>query len=312
MPKNNALKPVKLPMDIKFGKPPKTEFKNNLEAIHVDLIYGPTLSELNRFIPYFVDATWTEDPIRYQSTNGRNKYIDEMFKGLCLPQSREIITLIFRIRGISLQEVTHILRHRMATFAADCSGDKWWSEKDCLVPQAIENSPEFYERYKKIVEDSKKLYCDMIDSKKISIMDARSILTRNLETFYYMKIDLGNLIAFINQRMDVQIQPETDNILAYEFTSRLVGLYGHHIADCIRFDNPSRFYQNMARTGKATNLYFPEDCVDNFEWNENDFIYQCKRDELNGTGQEQERVFKKMQKEYFKEFKRYGIKVPEV
>jgi hypothetical protein len=39
----------------------------------------------------------------------------------------------------------------------------------------------------------------------------------------------------------------------------------------------------MARTGKATNLYFPDSDSDKFEWNENDFIYQCKRDEMNGT-----------------------------
>jgi hypothetical protein len=39
----------------------------------------------------------------------------------------------------------------------------------------------------------------------------------------------------------------------------------------------------MARTGKATNLYFPDEDSDKFMWNENDFIYQCKRDELNGT-----------------------------
>ena len=41
----------------------------------------------------------------------------------------------------------------------------------------------------------------------------------------------------------------------------------------------------MARTGKATNLYFPDGDSDKFEWNENDFIYQCTRDEMNGTNE---------------------------
>jgi thymidylate synthase (FAD) len=41
----------------------------------------------------------------------------------------------------------------------------------------------------------------------------------------------------------------------------------------------------MARTGKATNLYFPDEDSDIFEWNENDFIYQARRDELNGTNE---------------------------
>lgn len=311
MPKNNNLEPVKLPMDLKFGKCPKTRFENNLTAIHVDLVKGPTLNEIKEWIPYFVDATWTEHPCQKLDEASKDKYISELFKGLCLPTARETITFVLRIRGISLQEVTHILRHRLCSFSADCSGDKWWSEKDCLVPESIQNSPEFYERYKKIVEESKQLYCDMIDSKEISIMDARSILTRNLETFYYMKIDLGNMVAFINQRKDVQIQPQTDNILAYEFTKILCNLYGNYVADLVSFANPSPFYQKMARTGKATNLYFPEPEVDNFDWNENDFIYQCRREEMNGTNPTDEKsIFTKLQIYYFDIFNKYGIKLP--
>ena len=44
-------------------------------------------------------------------------------------------------------------------------------------------------------------------------------------------------------------------------------------------------YVTMARTGKATNLYFPDKDSDIFSWNENDFIYQARRDELNGTNE---------------------------
>ena len=312
MPKNNNLEPVKLPMDIKFDKPPRTEFKDNLQSIHVDLMQGPDLHDIMRWIPNFIDATWTEDPRDILPQEVKNNYVKEMFEGKALPGARETINFVFRIRGISLQEVTHILRHRMATFSADCSGDKWWSEKDCLVPEAISNSPEFYKRYKKIVEESKQLYCDMIDSKMISIMDARSILTRNLETFYYMRIDLGNLIAFINQRKDVQIQPQTDNILAYEFTRILCDQFGSLVSKIISFDNPSPFYQKMARTGRATNLYFPEPEVDRFEWNENDFIYQCRREELNGEYPKEihSTVFKRLQIKYFNYFYRFGIMLP--
>lgn len=312
MPKNNNLDPVKLPMDIKFNKPPQTEFKDNLESIHIDLMEGPCISDIMGWIPKFIDATWSEDPCGVLSQEVKYNYVKEMFEGKALPGARETINFVFRIRGISLQEVTHILRHRMATFSADCSGDKWWSEKDCLVPEAISNSPEFYKRYKKIVEESKQLYCDMIDSKMISIMDARSILTRNLETFYYMRIDLGNLIAFINQRKDVQIQPQTDNILAYEFTRILCDQFGSLVSKIVSFDNPSPFYQKMARTGRATNLYFPEPEVDRFEWNENDFIYQCRREELNGEYPKEihSTVFKRLQIKYFNYFYRFGIMLP--
>ena len=125
-------------------------------------------------------------------------------------------------------------------------------------------------------------------------------------------IDLGNLIAFINQRKDVQIQPQTDNILAYEFTRILCDQFGSLVSKIISFDNPSPFYQKMARTGRATNLYFPEPEVDRFEWNENDFIYQCRREELNGEYPKEihRTVFKRLQIKYFNYFYKFGIMLP--
>ena len=59
----------------------------------------------------------------------------------------------------------------------------------------------------------------------------------------------------------------------------------------IDIHQPSYFYIKMARTGKATNLYFPDADSDKFEYNENDFIYQCTRDQLNGTNPGAENKF---------------------
>lgn len=122
----------------------------------------------------------------------------------------------------------------------------------------------------------------MIDSKQISIMDARYILPRCLDTFYYMRINLKDVIYFIKQRIDKQIQPETDNIIAYQMYCAILEQYP--VANgLIDIHQPSYFYMKMARTGKATNLYYPDADSDKFEWNENDFIYQNYRDEMNGT-----------------------------
>lgn len=93
MPKNNNLEPVKLPMDLKFGKCPKTRFENNLTAIHVDLVKGPTLNEIKEWIPYFVDATWSEHPCQKLDEATKDEYISELFKGLCLPTAREQLLL---------------------------------------------------------------------------------------------------------------------------------------------------------------------------------------------------------------------------
>ena len=294
MPKNNTLEPVELPMVLRFGEKPKTEFKNNLDSIKVTLMQAPTMDDLRKYLPGFANATWSEAPDDYDnlSIEKKDELIRDVFLGKTLPTALETINLNFRIEGISLQEVTHIIRYRNASFSADCSGDKWWTNKAALVPNSIQNSngdnsnpfddDDFYSRYKEIVEMSKQLYCDMINSKKISIMDARYILPRCLETYYYMRISLKDALHFIKQRIDKQIQPETDNVIAYQMYCEILRQFpvANGIVD---IHTPSYFYINTARTGKATNLYFPDADSDKFEWNEKDFIYQCYRNEMNGT-----------------------------
>ena len=294
MPKNNTLEPVELPMVLRFGEKPKTEFKNNLDSIKVTLMQAPSMDDLRKYLPGFANATWSEAPDDYDnlSIEKKDELIRDVFLGKTLPTALETINLNFRIEGISLQEVTHIIRYRNASFSADCSGDKWWTNKAALVPNSIQNSngdnsnpfddDDFYSRYKEIVEMSKQLYCDMIDSKKISIMDARYILPRCLETYYYMRISLKDALHFIKQRIDKQIQPETDNVIAYQMYCEILRQFP--VANgIIDIHTPSYFYINTARTGKATNLYFPDADSDKFEWNEKDFIYQCYRNEMNGT-----------------------------
>ena len=312
MPKNNNLAPVRLPMKIGFNEKPTTKFVNNLDSINVKLLEAPPMDALRLYLVPFLEATWAINPLEstFLSLREKDKLIRECLEGKALPTALETINLVFLIEGISIQEVTHILRYRTASFSADCSGDKWWSHKDALVPNSIQNSTglceglpiecngydesiDFYQRYQKIVEASKQLYCDMIDSKEISIMDARSILPRCLDTFYFMRISLKDALHFIKQRIDKQIQPETDNVIAYQMYLLLLERFPV-MNGLIDIHAPSWFYSNMARTGKATNLYFPDADSDNFEWNENDFIYQCRRDEMNGTDPGAENMFNKV------------------
>jgi len=292
MPKNNKLPSVDLPMEQRWGEKPTTKFKNNLDSIVVRLIDFPTKIDLRSYLANFVNATWNDDPL--DGDFDVDTEIKKVFKGETLPTALETVNLVWLIQGISLQEVTHILRHRLASFSAECSGDKWWTHKNALVPNAVENSKEFYKRYQDIVKQAKQLYCDMIDSKKISIMDARYILPRCLETYYWMRMDLGTTLRFIKQRMDKQIQPETDNIIAYKMLTHLKIVYPEFMDGVVDIHSPSMFYVKTARTGKATNLYQPDADSDIFEWNENDFIYNCTRDKLNGTDEDAENLFNKI------------------
>lgn len=306
MPVNNNLKPMNPPIAFSFNEKPSTSYKNDLDAIKVSLIGAPTLLQISQFLPDFVLATFAKEPMsdefhdvvlpeeEFEVEVKAAKYLYETMKGERLPTALETVQLTFCIDGISIQEATHLIRQRLASFSADCSGEKSWAEKDALVPSAIENSPEFYERWKRIVEDSKELYCDMINSKEVSIMNARSILPRCLETFYFMSMPLNVALAFIRQRIDKQIQPETDNVIAYQMLTEICKVYPF-ISKVIDIHQPARYYVKTLRSGTNSIMYAPDKDSDVTEFNSSDIAYgERTRAEINGTDKklaEQNRPF---------------------
>lgn len=300
MPLNNNLKPKEFPMPIRFGEKPVTQFTNNLMNIGVELINAPTMRQLMTSCIPFANATWLDNPMKvesYYSTKEKELIMFHIFSGKILPTTMETIRVNFLIKGITIQEVTHILRYRRAVFSAECSGDKWWTHKTMVIPTAVQQSPEFVERYMKICEDAKQLYCDMIDSKEINIHDARYILPRAADTYYFMDMSLKDAITFIYDRVDKQIQPQSDNVIAYQMMTELITKYPMlvKVFGLNFLHQPSKFFIKTARQHRSTNWYCPDKDSDVFEYNEKDFVYGLKkRDEFLGTGQEKEDVFAKL------------------
>jgi len=309
MPKNNNLEPVKLPMEFRFGEEPDFEFVNDLENINVTLVDHTPWENIVKYLPGYVNATWSDEPGKHYDMKQTADDIEKAFTFKTLPSILETIRLTFRIEGISVQDVTHLIRHRTFAFSAQCTGDRWLTHHTAVVPESIQNSPEFYERYKKLTYECRKLYQEMIDSKKISIMDARLILNKNHDNFYYASCNFKDLLGFIKQRIDRQIQPKSDNIIAYQMWLSVCRVYPIAHLNIIDFEMPSWHYIKNARTGHATNLYFPEENSDIFEWNEKDFIYQAYREDINGTNPpEGPTIFQKMFDEYKKELESLATK----
>jgi len=294
MPQNPDLKPVTLPMDLKFDQKPKTEFYNNLNALRVELIDHPDRKQALNVAWHYVKATWADDP---DDTNPIGISRHEMSKNLedvlcfrALPTPMECLGFTFKLSGLSFQEVTHIIRHRAGSFAAQCTGDRDLRNDPAVIPEAIENSPDFVERYRKITQDAKQLYVDMTDSKEVSMMDARMILPKCMTSFYLMRLNLKDLLGFIRQRQDRQIQPAADNILAAYMAKELIKVLPE-ASVAIDFNKPDMHYIKTFRvpdgrggyTSRGTNLYWPEPKNDTFEYHPDDTIYQARREEVNGT-----------------------------
>jgi thymidylate synthase (FAD) len=293
MPINHDLDPIELPMKLKFGQDPSTEFFNNLSALKVELIDHPTRDQALNVAWQYVKATWADSP---DNTNPDGATYQEMSSNLedvlcfrALPTPMECLGFTFKLSGLSFQEVTHIIRHRAGSFAAQCTGDRDLRDDPAVVPEAVENSPEFLRRWKQIVLDSKQLYSDMTDSKAVSMMDARMILPKCMTSFYLMRLNLKDLLGFIKQRQDIQIQPAADNLLAAMMARELIKVLPEASAR-IDFNSPDMHYIKTFRIkqgdkwiSRGTNLYWPEPKNDKFEYHPNDTIYQSRREKINGT-----------------------------
>jgi len=285
MPQDTTLKPITLPMAIRFGERPQTEFVNSLDALKVELVDSPDPETIRHAVYCFVKSTWADKHVDYRAASHQDlsRTMEDVFGGRALPAAQELLGLTFLMGGIDTQTVTHLIRHRAGSFAAQCTGDRWLSHERSLVPGSIENSPEFFERWKRHVQEAKDLYVDMADSKKISLMDARHILPKCLETFYYMRMNIGDALRFVKQRQDKQIQPEEDNIIAALMAREILKVFPEaHVA--INLREPAWHYIKTFRNGTGTNLYWPdEDSEKHLTHHPDDTIYQATRDEMNGT-----------------------------
>jgi len=293
MPINKDLEPIELPMVLKFGQKPNTQFHNNLDALKVELVDHPTRQQAWNVAWHYVKATWADrpdiDPTAGVTDRELSKNLEDVFGGRTLPAPMECLGFTFRLSGLSFQEVTHIIRHRAGTFAAQCTGDRDLRDDDAVIPEPVENSPDFLRRWKKIVEESKELYAEMTDSKQVSMMDARLILPKCMTSFYYMRLPLKELIGFIYQRMDTQIQPAADNLLASKMAVEVAKVIPE-FTSVIDFSKPDMHYIKTFRVkegdkyvSRGTNLYWPIPKNDKFEFHPQDTIYQCTREEINGT-----------------------------
>ena len=312
MPKNTNLEPIHLPMELKFGRKSTTSYKNNLKALKVELIDAPTPEQARNVAWHYVKATWADDPNDvnpFEAPNAlKSKNLLDVLQFRALPTPMECLGFTFRLSGLSFQEVTHIIRHRAGSFAAQCTGDRDLRDDPAVVPESVENSPEFLERWCNLVNESKQLYADMTDSKVVSMMDARMILPKCLTSFYYMRLNLKDLIGFVRQRQDVQIQPAADNILAARMAIEACKVIPE-LTQVLNFNAPDMHYIKTFRVkegdkwiSRGTNLYWPETKNDTFEYHPQDTIYQARREELNGTHGSGEKVFTIMWRNLMEEF----------
>lgn len=207
------------------------KYVNDLVNIKVTLLNYTPYRVLEKYIPELVTATWNENIQEFRDTllpKDRDEIMKLCFDGKLIPTALKSIPVTVLIEGITTHDVTHLLRHSGLSFAADCTGDKYITDRPIIVPSFLNDCPDEYgERYIKLMEESYKLYDDICNNlgQKVHVQDARLVLPRTMETFYYVTGTLFDFIKFLQQRIDMQVQPKSDNILALKLYKELKKVY---------------------------------------------------------------------------------------
>ena len=235
------------------------EYVNDLANIKVTLLNYTPYKILERYIPELVTATWNENIEEFRKTllpKDKDEIMKLCFAGKLIPTALKSIPVTILIEGITTHDVTHLLRHSGLQFAADCTGDKYIVDRPIIIPSFLNDCPiEYVERYINIMKDSYKLYDDICNNlgSKVHIQDARLVLPRTMETFYYVTGSLFDFLNFLRQRIDMQVQPKSDNILALKIYKELKKVYPINIDLNAR----NNFYCNESEHELSSKWYSP-------------------------------------------------------
>lgn len=279
--KSNMPHLQKMHTQLKFGKKTKPiEFVNQLEAIDVQIVHAPTVAEFRKTIAVFLMNTWN-DKIQWDfPPEDIDQTIDELFRYELLPTAMETINITWSVNGMDMIDTTHLIRHRLFSFAAQVHGDRDMRDDRVMVKPGIMANANFFERYKQITTMARDLYTDMLDSGLVHGLDTRTIMPRNFEHFYMVRCTIKDLIGYCIMRGDEQIQTTVDNIIAMKLWLEVLKKYPF-LAGLVDFRKPDAFYQRQSAKGK-TNIFPPNAKNDNFDWCEEQFYHPIGREEFPG------------------------------
>lgn len=282
-----SLEPKHHAFRILFGQTPLTKFKDYRKNIKVDLIKYDDRESMLKGTFDFAKATWSEDGKESERATEEEMKdaLHQMLSGKALGLGLETVNFIFRIGGISRIDTHQIVRQRIGvTFSQQCSGDRMLHHNDVLVEESIAKDPVQLDAFLKATLACKQSYADMIDTENISIQAARSILPHDLETFIFMSTNLMTLLFFHQKRIDDGSQTWQINNIAQQMADEVCKVYPE-LTEVFE-KNKSKFkFQKEASADRnnmfSTGLYIPKN--DEFEYNNRDFLYPQKKEEMHFT-----------------------------
>lgn len=208
------------------------------------------------YLPELVMATWNEDINEFNASlteEDRKRFIFRTLQGKFIPTALRSIPITIRLENITFHDTTHIYRHTQFSYAASCSGDHIIENEPIVLPEVVkECCMEEYDEAMRLLESC---YAKILNHGG-SLQDARLMLPRTSTTYLYMTGNLMSAIGFIRQRLDLQVQPSSDCLIAMHLLIELCKKipYLYYILDV---NTPNGFYIKESTTNFASKWYKP-------------------------------------------------------
>lgn len=159
---------------------------------------------------------YTDNPLKAIEEAACNCYNSEPTKTGAIAKSciksghlavTEFADFTFHIDGVSRALLAQITRHRLASFAVRSQRYCDESHPDYVIPPQVQKNPTALSFYKKAMDDAWHSYATL---QKLGIEneDARMVLPNACHTTMEIKMNLRELMHFMNERLCVRAQWE--------------------------------------------------------------------------------------------------------
>lgn len=174
--------------------------------------------------------------------------LDNIIKMRALPMPREQALMTFRINGISRVCLAQITRQRKAAFNVESQMPQP-VEHNVIIPLNIYENKKFSSRAKKLIENSQKLYNDMIKD-GIPPQDARYLLMHGQTTSLVYVVDVNTFVSSFGFRCENNLSDEINlvyRLCKQEILSTINDDYNAGIIDALTY----KFYLNIIAPADA-------------------------------------------------------------
>lgn len=199
-------------MTKKFNK-----ISNGYEDISVELI--DYVTDIARHAWNCYRMTWQElQDKEYDPTDAKvQEAVYNIIKFRALPMPREQAIMTFRINGISRVCLAQITRQRKAAFNVESQMPRPIAH-NVIIPLNIMKS-EFADRAKKLVEDSQKLYDDLINA-GFPPQDCRYMTMHGQTTSCAYVVDINTFVGSFGMRCENNLSDEIN--LVYRLCKKAI------------------------------------------------------------------------------------------